>query len=554
MKNLLKHLRKSMVALITGLTCIAVFVPMVVVFATKTYHRDDLPTNPNLNATLGEHHNIVVAAATVPVNQAALYLWEDEDTLAGRTHFWYARRDTFDNIQAIGERFNLIGRAGIDQMIGSPSGEMDTIAKLALDIYNQNNNNTFTLFVVDYSLEAILKVIYRNRIPMCNFVRIVILEDGGANIIRHLAGGPDGGARLDAKLDLLNNRIRQAHNGRVALSGSPQRWFSYMAALATFPNVEFWTNPASVQAAANTIASGVVLRPLQPEVLARFNLTPMGPGGNVTMNLVNRFFAENDDAARVSFKNAMFGTAVQDALYSENGRPNLVITGTWFGPEQDIWYGAATGYTYDLTAPAFEIILNQIVEVYGQDYNLVYKGHPAFPITEGWESSNQWRTNPRGSREAFDRRVAFIEEVQQRDGVSLTMIPCQIPMDMIMLFFTDVTLNVGGFDSSLFLAADRTQNYTTPHRVVFFIAGGERGIGVGNLDVLDRGGFSQGGDREVILEGEQFYTPGQTRYRIVTEGQTGPGNVNTNGNPFFIHPGSLANLRDLAIAAGHILP
>ncbi|MCL2587514.1 MAG: hypothetical protein FWE31_04755 [Firmicutes bacterium] len=402
------------------------------------------------------HFNFVVTNATVPVNQAALALWDDEDTLAGRTYFWYGRRDTFDRVDKIGERFNLLGYAGVNLMSGFPDGQMDIIGNRMAELYKDNSENTFTLYVTDTGLNALLRIIFVNNIPMEN-IRIVFLE-GGVNSVPKInnvlnrANWEEHIAPWNTRLEALINQASTAGTiGSFAYPG-----FGYtadyplMVSFAMmFDNVEWWTQaPAAVFTAEH----------ITDEMIKSLGILPVIEGTTQSaahlMQLANALIYREGEAG---FREAMFGDAVYSALNPADDRPVLMFMGTSPNTHQEGQFN--TGGNIN----GLEAVLNNVIRLYGATHNIVFKGHPAWPVLDGWDNSVNWRTQ--STRVAFDARVDFLDGLMDRTDINFSIIPCQIPADMILLFFTETALDLGGFNSTLFTVAGEG----SPHRVLFFV-------------------------------------------------------------------------------------
>ncbi|MCL2755799.1 MAG: hypothetical protein FWE45_01985 [Firmicutes bacterium] len=396
----------------------------------------------------GNHYSFVFANATIPVVQASLVLWYDATP---ETHFlWYGRRDTFDRVDQIAERFTLVGDAGQRLMPGFPIDQIRIMSRIVRDLYAEDSNNTFTLYTTDYAIVVPLYLFWYNRIPERNF-NIVLLEDGlqTNNEIRRLMGGYEGGPRLNNATQRMMNTIRRARNGNVNVQGSVSDRYDLTLPLATLPNVTIMLqNP--VTPTVNNPLAGVF--GVQPHIMNRLNIKP----NSSLMALTNALIARGNEA-RQSFADAMFGNAVTEALAFDNAKPTLVITTSSFQVEEGL--GFVRG---EDESSAFEVFMNKIVELYGTTHNLVYKGHPAWPVLDGWDNSVNWRNYAnRGSavdptRQDFENRVAFLDSLIADEDISFSIIPCQLPMDMIMLFFNETPLYLGGLNSSLYLVARNT--------------------------------------------------------------------------------------------------
>jgi len=449
------------------------------------------------------HFNFVVANATVPVNQAALHLWDHPDTLQGRTYLWYGRRDTFDRTDLIGERFNLIGGAGRDLMRGLPDRQMNIAADRMASIYRRNNDHTFTVYVVDTGLTFLLRGIFRNRIPMEN-INIVLLESGAGSASGILSAlnrqdWEDHMAPYTARLQTLINNA--TNNRRIGNFNYPGHGYSQdyplkVAFAMMFDNVSWWLQSPNAIVTANYITEamynqlGILNRVEDPNAAGTFlNQTPAH-----LMQLANALIERNGQGG---FADAMFGDSVYNALNPEDGRPVLIFMGTspLAASEDAFAPGTTTG---------LEVVLNRVIELYGNTHNIVFKGHPAWPVLDGWRDSVNWFSNSATSQADFNRRVAFLNGLTNRNDINFSIIPCQIPADMILLFF-DTPLDLGGFDSSLYQVAGTG----SPHRVLFFTTqnfAGTPPLGAVTLSMYQTGEFDRNGFPPIFITPDNIAT------------------------------------------------
>ena len=425
-------------------------------------------------------YNIVFTNATVPVSMASMDIWTSEN----ETYFWYSRRDTFQDLTALKKKVHLVGNAGKKNMTGLPNAELKSMANKINQIYKVNKNNKFKLYVVDYGLEAAMKFFYGNGIPEANFEVILCSDgDGSYNEMREFLNGDNQTADMNATIAEVDNIIKDAKSKRYNFDKGFTSWHQSFA-YATKDNVKLWlqrtpANDGGAQADGKYSAGRFA--GIDVSVASRMNIARKD-----LFAMANEMKTLGGTNSIDSFKQAMFGDVLSDMFKGKDGKKPLIITGTSFDGETDFTSVKKTGETSNL-----ETAFNKIKAVYGDEYFFIYKGHPAWPTHEGYDSSVNWKRTAGVTENDFNNRVAYIESAFDFE------IPAQIPADMIMLFYQDeYALNFGGYDSSLFAAADRVTNLTTNHTVLFFIGA----LGASNSTALSNGNFD-------FAIGEKTYRP-----------------------------------------------
>ncbi|MDR0778950.1 MAG: hypothetical protein LBE48_05915 [Methanomassiliicoccaceae archaeon] len=389
-----------------------------------------------------KHVNLIFTSATVPVNQATLATWAGEDT----TYLWYERTDTFSDISALGEKYILVGDAGQRDVPGGPErlGEMYKMAEIVKDLYKQDKNTTFTLYVTDYYLIVILIVFYENGIPEANF-NVNLCEDGvgSYNTMRNFfSGGADDAAKtalLDNKIEEVNGIVEQCIQGDHTTEQyvGAENWTRSIALAAAKTNVTYWLqDPVQLKSGSNAI----------PDVIYdRFDFAE-----NASLNALVEKLSCNETAF-IEYREMMFGEEINNLfLPREDGKKPLVFTGAAFTGENK-------GFTLEAGEKSqFETAFNRIIEEYGDEYFFVYKGHPRWDTLNGY--GNAWLD---GYEAEFYDRVAYLDSLGSQGLINI--LPYAMPMDMVLMFYPELTL--GGYSSSLYSVI----NQNTESEVKFFV-------------------------------------------------------------------------------------
>jgi hypothetical protein len=423
-----------------------------------------------------KHVNLIFAAATVPVNQATLATWDSEDT----TYLWYERTETFSDITALGEKYILVGDAGQRDVPGGPERviEMDKMAEIVKQLYEQDKNTTFTLYVTDFYLIVILKLFYENGIPEANF-NVNLCEDGVGSyntIWNFFSGGADDAAKtalLDKKIEEVNSIIEQSIQGNYSTEQyvGNENWELSVALAAARPNVTYWLqDPAQLKSGSNAI----------PDVIYdRFDFAE-----NASLNALVDKLSTNETLFD-EYREMMFGEEMNSLfLPREDGKKPLVFTGTAFTGEEIKGFTLEAGETCQ-----FETVFNRIIEEYGDEYFFVYKGHPRWDTLNGYGVA--WAE---GNYEAeFNNRVAYLSSLESQGIINI--LPYAMPMDMILLFYPELTL--GGYDSSLFAVI----NQDTESEVKFFVTNSNHilDLGAGSQIKYNAGDFMVDGKNPVFI-------------------------------------------------------
>ena len=437
-----------------------------------------------------QNYNIVFTNATVPLNMAAMDIWTSTDI----TYFWYGRKDTFADISRLSQRVNLVGNAGKKSMMGLPNGELKKMAKQVGKLYKANKKNTFKLYCVDYGIEAPMKIFYGNNIPEANFEVIFCSDgDGSYNYMREFLNGEDQDKIMEAKVAEVDAMIAKAKKGKYSFGGNAFNYWAHSFAYATKDNVTLWLQrtPAADGGAVDTDgiynAAGGRFFGIDSAVAAQMNIARKD-----LYAMAQELQTKGGKYAIDSFKKAMFGLKLEQMFNGIDGKLPLIVTGTSFTGETDF-----TSVKQANEKSNLETAFNKIKQVYGDEYFFIYKGHPSWPTHEGWDNSVSWKSTSGVTKTDFNTRAAYIANNFDFE------IPAQIPADMIMLFYQDdYALNFGGYDSSLFAAADKGSNPGTNHNVLFFIGA----LGASNQTIYDVGGFNVNGQKPKLLTPETYPT------------------------------------------------
>ena len=419
-----------------------------------------------------QNYNIVFTNATVPLNMASMDIWTSSDT----TYFWYSRRDSFQDKARLADKVKLVGNAGTKNMTGIPTDEIKTMAKKVAKLYKANKNNTFKLYINDYAIKVPMMVFYGNKIPESQF-QVIICEDGMHNGWNNMLT-PSGDKTEQVIIDEFNENvtklatwIENSKNGNQKWDRqSPLAYWPETLAYMTYDNVEYWHQGRFGAGIPAGVRTETVEKLNQKVVRLWANSTQLANGDR---GLSNELIEKGGKNAVDSYKRTMFGNKLENLFkVQEGGKKPLIVTGTSYTGERLGFEGGDNGQ--------FETVFNKVKQVYGDDYFFIYKGHPAWPTHEGWDGGVNWKSTVGVTKTDFDRRVQYLNNSFDYQ------IDAQIPADMIMLFYADeYTLNFGGYDSSLFAAANGSN-----HNVLFFITGNEKNLPSAGT-IYNAGGFNR---------------------------------------------------------------
>ena len=357
-------------------------------------------------------YNLYVTSGSLPTLYAGLNVFLDST----ESYMLYERAGTFDNAE-------LIKNTNVQNIYKYPFGTVETANESATfrakvkELYEKDNSALFNLFCDDLRVQLEITLFLAQGIPEDNYT-MTLLTDGtgtyGATVFPY-KGANAYNTFMNNKAVYDGHYVTAAEKGTTTLSSASI--FDYaMAANAVCAaqkqNVRYWMQyPELLETS--------IQDKLMKDEFGYANIEKMTP----TM-LINRL----SPAKKAQFaRAAKMDPAIYDPLFHKNEKPDLVITGT-----------SPAGETVD-GVNYFENVLERIVELYGDDYNLFFKAHPVWP----------------------PEQVPEIPELVGRKALleskNVTILPSTTPMEVMMWFYPH--LNVGGYNSSLYMnvAKYRTQ-------------------------------------------------------------------------------------------------
>lgn len=273
--------------------------------------------------------------------------------------------------------------------IGSHSGyAIDWINEL----YAIDNNSTFSLITVDNNVVA-LTSIYMTDIPETNF-NVVVYTDGSysTGLVNSSFSDMDDYTVVAESLEswksqkLDGSDLTTYWDSKYILPATEQDNFEYIV-----NNVSSWTTDE--------------------------DLTAQLTSNNITVLPVDTAFQNVIDADNLNdfeyLLKTRWGDSEEESMasyFNESDKKNLLILGTSPGAEASSNY--ANFYDY----------LEYVIDTFGSEYDIFYKGHPYYPSNEGRQ---QYFT---------DNGIAELES--------------SIPVETLMLLYSDVY--VGGYTSTSF--------------------------------------------------------------------------------------------------------
>ncbi|MGI6078427.1 MAG: collagen-like triple helix repeat-containing protein [Fastidiosipilaceae bacterium] len=387
------------------------------------------------------HYNIYYLNATLPVLLATTQLYSE--TQKGVTYMGLDRRATYnwyelpsktyafpnttvaDGVTKLGlfdgdvEKTTVYG----NQSVGSwgaiaqstnPNHVLHT-RKWIKDLYNMDKSSTFTFGSVDNSALSALVFSYGNSIPKSQF-NIKMYTDGSATV----------GKLNRYNMDIYENWIAARAdylNFIDGIEGSPNftSIFSkqtYSFAMCIDSNVEYIVNtkPGILASVVAEAAEGAdVLKAIYEE--------------SITQLSVGDAFAKVELVGKTSELEYLLRTRWMDSTQAEgsaaeffendNGKKNLMILGTSEATESGYGVGAT-----------FMDLFQYVIDTYGTEYNVMYKGHPAWPLSRFANGAE---------------RLAFFQ------SNNILILPNATPAETYMYLYDNVY--VGGYYSSTFASS-----------------------------------------------------------------------------------------------------
>lgn len=262
------------------------------------------------------------------------------------------------------------------------------------ELYSINNNTQFKFAGVDNYPMFITGVYYTN-VPLENF-EVVVYTDGSVTttILNNGYGGNYGLQNFNLRKEYVADWINKTEKNEYQLlepmnilAATEVTNFSYVLSAQTGLNFN-----QEMQNKFNTLKNVKVVSLSD----AFNNIDNAGKLNNLEFLLKTRWGVEENQSMSVYFE----------------GQPskNLLILGT-----------SLTGEVNNLFA-TFEDYINYIIETYGTEYKIFYKGHPRFPSSA--------------------------ERVELFNELNVVELPNSIPVETLMLLYPEVY--VGGYTSTSF--------------------------------------------------------------------------------------------------------
>ncbi len=378
--------------------------------------------------------NIIMTSATIPPMVSML------DTIGdgNETYMWVGRQNTIysvDNLKdAYGDNCFYESWSTASNI---PSNVINAMSQKVANAWYNDNNTKFNIYVTDYGILAGLYLVKSIGVDASHY-NIHMVEDGSGaygQFYDTLGLGADGAkAGFDAKVAELNAVIATMENGTFN-SAQDFSNYDYVYAAATLENVDYYLQ--------------------YPEMLTSEDAQLQAMITNNTIKLVKKhqtqMYQSLSSENKAKFKSIILNPALDTAMTPATGKSGvLMITGTSF-----------TGEGNDLTASTFtngegcrfEQYVNYLVDKYGDDYTIVYKGHPSWGLLDNEVTSSRWYDESRlgglsleQGQAAAARRKTFLE------SKGVTILPAQTPAEAFIWAYSDV-LALCGYDSSLYFNA-----------------------------------------------------------------------------------------------------
>ncbi len=397
--------------------------------------KDDNLDGPSANA---KTVNIIMTSATIPPMLAMLNTIDSNN----QTYMWVGRQNTIystDNLRDAYASVNMIEQWSTASNI--PKSVVNSMSQYVSNTwYGSNKDCKYEIYVTDYGILSALYLVESIKIPAA-YYNIHMLEDGSAAYSRFYVDdnyddATEGKANFDANLAGLNSVIASMRNGTYT---APQDFsnYQYSYVASTLSNCDYYLQ--------------------YPELLVSENEEIQDMMDNGTMKLVKKhqteLFNGLTDEGKSKVKSIILDPALDAIMTPEEGKSKvLMITGTSF-----------TGEGNDLNKDTFtngencrfEQYVKYLVDTYGDEYTIVYKGHPSWGLLENELESSRWVDASRlngltveQGRAAAERRVQFFNDL------GIRILPAQTPAEAFIWAYSDV-LSLCGYDSSLYFNAPK---------------------------------------------------------------------------------------------------
>lgn len=381
------------------------------------------------------HYNIYYLNATLPVLLATTQLYSD--THEGVTYMGLDRKATYDwyqlpdNVYGFpnttyndattnlglfdadgNEKTTVYGNQnwGTWGSIAQTSNPLHPVhtKKWIADLYAMDNSATFTFGCVDNSVVSSLMFGYGNSIPASQF-NIKIYTDGTATTSTQMSNQLTTMVKYD--------EIRVEYNAFVEniVKNTPATIFGktkFAFVMAEEENVDYIVNckPAILEATTDAaLKTKYDSNITQLSIEDAFNkVEQSGKTRNMEFLLRTRWIDNTGEEG-----------SAQQYFQNENGKKSLMILGTSEAAEP--------GYGVDAK---FLELMQYVVTNYSGEYNILYKGHPAWPLSRFTDG---------------EQRTQFFNDN------NITILPNATPAETYMYLYENVY--VGGYYSTTFTSS-----------------------------------------------------------------------------------------------------
>lgn len=372
-------------------------------------------------------YNFVVTNATVPPMMATLDLLEDDNP----TYMWYGRRNTFTDNTKLG--FELSTNISSQSDIGvPPASVLEDYSNRILQLYMDNQDNKFNLYVTDYCVNVALKLFIANNIPEANW-NVHLLEDGTGAYTKFatLYGGEDGSIKFaedTARLEGIISTIKNGGEYDYTIKADTADYNIAYVFSAKYSNVDYYLQyPEYVTSNDSSMSA---------------NITKI----NFIKKSLTGMFKALSTEGQATLKSAIFNTDYIDPIIKQdNGKKTILVLGTSLNGE-------------NLGGLKFEDFFNKIVEDYGNEYNIVIKPHPSWALDDPSTEANEKGAGWNGLTAEYEARVQFCNDN------NIKVLPGQTPAEALIWAYAD-DIKLGGYVSTTYLNAEKDMT-------LFFIMNG----------------------------------------------------------------------------------
>jgi len=361
------------------------------------------PTDAQIDAIpRSSKYNIAYMLATQPVLYFGLSALEGVIDVSNPTFYVNLRKHLNDTSLS---NVSLVPGATVDDFYE----DLHITENLGRKLYERDNSVHITYYGEDVRSETAIRFMYSQNIPAEN-ITIVLLSDGAYSrnsISRYGPNTTNPIARLETDRAIVRNAIASAKAG-IALEFHTLVNMN-LAFMLEMPNAYWWYNgasslPTDVHPDLKTIAQHL-----------------LDSGRIVNKRLSDLFAVVQNSGKTEQAKTILKMSEVADTDV-DNGKKTLVIMGTYTDTEMN----PASDYAANRIGGAvLPELLDEVIKAYSGEYNIFYKGHPAYPTVPGSEKHTYLTDN--GILEISD---------------------ASIPAEMLMYLIDD--LYIGGYPGTVF--------------------------------------------------------------------------------------------------------